>query len=261
MVLWLLPPDPTALVLVVAGAALIVVFVSAATIGTRLLGKASGFRAATWELTEFVRWSLLTTGIGTIGRQVDILLLSSRTELAEVGIFSGGMIFSVIPDMFGMYLSVILSPRILRYLQEGTFFAFFRRVQRALFIGAAMAMVFGLLGVELVRQYLLPEQYERSAYVLAILLPGSLAGTVSFPLAIAFIMFARPSFLFKLELIILPLTLVFYLIAIDHYGAIGAASVTSISRLLKAFIVGAVAWRWAQNSSMATVTKTLSDKS
>jgi len=261
LVLWLLPPNPTALILVVASAALIVFFVSATTIGQKMFHSAPGLGKASWELTEFVRWSLLTSGIGTLGRQVDVFLLSSRTDLAEVGIFSGGMIFSVIPDMFGMYLCVILSPRIMRYLQEGTFFQFFRRVQQALLVGAVVALVFGLLGVEFVRQYLLPSQYERSAYVLAILWPGSLAVMVSFPLAITFIMFVRPTFLFKLELIILPLTVIFYLVAIDRYGAIGAAWVTTISRLLKSIIIGVVAWRLARNTSLTNVTDTLSDKS
>jgi O-antigen/teichoic acid export membrane protein len=248
LVLLLLPPNPVAIILVVALAPWIVFVISGTTIAGSLSQHSPGLKQAAREVADFVRWPLLTMGVATFGRQVDIWLLGSRASMSEVGIFSGGQVLSAIPDMLGMYLSVVLSPRIMRYLRDGTFCGFFRRVQRTLLIGAGAALIVGLLGVDLVRQYVLPEQYARSALVFAVLWPGALAGTVSFPLAIAFVMFVRPSFLFRLELVILPLTVVAYLVAIDRYGAVGAAWVTTVSRVTKAVIVGVLASRLAQNA-------------
>jgi O-antigen/teichoic acid export membrane protein len=118
-------------------------------------------------------------------------------------------------------------------------------------------LIVGLSGLDLIRQYVLPERYARSTGVFAILLPGALASTVSFPLSIAFVMFVRPSFLFKLELIILPITVVFYLMIIDPFGAVGAAWVTTVTRLVKAVILGYVAWRLARESHQVFSTDSL----
>lgn len=249
LVLGMLPPSPMAILGVVAFASLVVFAGGLFSIGKRIVTPYPGFWCELRHLVTFVRWSLLTSGIGTLGRYIDLLLLSLRSDMAEVGIFSGGQTLAAIPEMLGMYLSVIFSPRIMRTLRDGTFTPFFRRVQVTLLGIAVIGVVVGLLGMGLVRTYVLPAEYARSVTVLAILWPGVLAATVNFPLVLAFVLFVRPSFLFKLESIILPVTILFYLLVIDRYGAIGAAWVTTVSRFVRAVIVGVVAWRWALRAS------------
>jgi len=59
----------------------------------------------------------------------------------------------------------------------------------------------------------------------------------------------RPRFLFSMELLASPLLILLYYYTIPAYGAVGAAWVTSASRLIKAEIAQGVAWKSTQNLS------------
>jgi len=58
-------------------------------------------------------------------------------------------------------------------------------------------------------------------------------------------MFMRPRLLLTVDLVTAPVLLVAYVLAIREYGAVGAAWVTSVSRLCKAGLAQLVAWRLA----------------
>jgi hypothetical protein len=69
--------------------------------------------------------------------------------------------------------------------------------------------------------------------VALVLLPAGLAAFVNFPWTVSFLLFLRPRFLLKFDLIALPVLAVSYLIAVRTYGAAGAAGVTTAYALIK----------------------------
>jgi hypothetical protein len=80
-----------------------------------------------------------------------------------------------------------------------------------------------------------------------VLLPGALAALVSFPLTYTLLMFARPRFLFLMDACTAPILLIVYYWVVPAYGPVGAAFVTSASRVGKAGIAQAVAWWTVKN--------------
>ena len=215
-------------------------------LGRRLLFERSGERGVARELLGFVRWFLLTFCVTTLVSKLDILLLPILTgDLDEVGIFGGALVLTLIPELLGVYASVVLTPRIMPAFRDGRFPAFFQKYQAvATSVGVALFMaVWASMGF--LKAHVLPESFERSALLILILMPGALGAMTSFPVAIPFLMFVRPRFFLALECVLLAPTLVLYYFAIRHYGALGAAWVTTGSRTLKALIAQYMAWHWA----------------
>lgn len=202
------------------------------------------------ELLGAVHWSLLTFGLGTLSSRLDIVLLTMQATMTHVGLFSGAQTFALIPELLGTYLGVVLSPRIMPLYQAGRFFPFFRRFQLASFGACGVCYVLAWLSMERVAPWLLPATFAPSAKLILVLLPGALAGLATFPLTIAFLMFVRPKFLVAMECVAAPLVVLLYLYAIQQHGALGAAWVTSGSRVLKAALAQAVAWKWARRTPM-----------
>jgi|GEM_PF-5368784 len=85
--------------------------------------------AAFKELLGYVKWYLITFAAGAIISRFDLIMLTSRAGIDEVGIFSGAHAYALIPEVFGTYLTVVLSPRIVPLCQQQKFFGFFRGVQ------------------------------------------------------------------------------------------------------------------------------------
>jgi O-antigen/teichoic acid export membrane protein len=216
--------------------------------GKKFLGQGSASFQAASELLDFVKWPLLIFSLAALLSRVDMFLLTLLSDMREVGIFSGGQAFAVIPDLVGSYLAVVLSPRIIPYCREGRFFAFFWRFQLASLIGCVVIYLAVMLSLETILSPLLPASFAPSVHVLMILLPGALIGLVMFPLVISFLMFIRPKFLFTMDCISAPVIILLYLYAIPRYGAVGAAWVTSVSRLSRGIIAHIVAWKWARRT-------------
>ena len=205
-------------------------------------------RQAAVELLGFVKWFLLTFAVTSTVARLDVFLITFLTDIHEVGIFSGGYIFTLIPELLGSYMAVVLSPRVMPYLREGRFCSFFQKFQSACIVGAIGIYIAALCMMGWIGQYLLPEDFARSSHIILILLPGALAAMITFPLTISFLMFVRPNFLLKLEIATLPFMAVAYGWAIPTHGAVGAAMVTSGFRVFKAAVSQRVAWKLARQA-------------
>jgi len=214
----------------------------------KFLGQGSASVRAAGELLGFVKWSLLIFSLAALISRLDIFLLTIQADMREVGIFSGGQAFAVIPDLIGGYLAVVLNPRIIPYCREGRFFAFFWRFQLASLVGCVVIYLTVILSMETTLSRLLPASFALSADVFLILLLGALSGLVMFPLVISFLMFVRPKFLFTMDCISAPIVIILYFYAIQHHGAVGAAWVTSASRIIRGVIAHVAAWKWARRA-------------
>ena len=239
----LLEPNPAYLLMVLVAAPAIAFVAGIATVGRSLLRVEPGILSESAELMSVVKWTLVTFCVTTVAAKIDLMLLSTWSTMESVGIFSAGQLLTMIPELLGMYLAVVVSPRIMPAIRDGTFGAMFRRFQTAAVVVAVVALVLGLASLGVIREYFLPDEYRRSAKILAILLPGALFSMVNFPLVVPTLMFVRPSALFKIELTLLPPLIILYYLGINHYGAEGAAVVTTCGRTLKAVVQSIAAWR------------------
>lgn len=251
--MWL-RPTPAVLLAAVAVAPLLVFLWGAWREGILSARQNLGYRGALDEFIPVVKWFLVTFGFSALLSRVDIFLLTWFSDIEQVGIFSAAMVFAMIPELLGTYLAVVFGPRIMPYFRDGRFKRLYRRVQSGC-LGIALTLyTLAFVGVGDVAPYLFPASFAASASVLMILLLGTLAAMAAFPLAIPFVMFVRPKFIFYLDLASAPLLAVAYFFAIKAHGAIGAAWVTALSRLIKLGIVQFMAWKWSGgNSSMEAV--------
>jgi len=203
----------------------------------KLIGSFAGQLKVAGELFGYIKWYLLTFAIAALISRMDIFLLSGFSDLADVGIFSGGYVYAMIPELFGAYLAIILNPRIMPLYTSGDFFSFYKKIQSILWLTSIGGFVILLLTMQFIAPILLPDSFAGSVDIMLGLFVGTLAGMAIFPVTITFIMFVRPRFILWLDLITLPVLLLFYMKYIPEYGAVGAAWVSGISRLLKSIIV------------------------
>jgi O-antigen/teichoic acid export membrane protein len=238
-------PGPGAVLAFVAAGPAAACVLAASTFGDFVWARFPDQRDATRELFRYVKWALLTYGVSTLVSRLDLILLSVLADISRVGVFSAGQTFTLIAELFGSYAAVVLGPRVVPLIRSGRFTAFFRRAQSA---GVALAVITYLVwlgGREVFRTAVLPAAYARSADVITALLPGALAAMIFFPLVNPLVMFARPRFILTVECVTLPVVVPLYVYAIGAHGPLGAAWVTSGSRLVKLTLYGVMAWRWS----------------
>ncbi len=223
--------------------------------GRVVLASAFPERKLLLELLHYVKWFLLTFSVAALVARIDVFLVSTWSSVHEAGIFSAGQTFAIIPQLIGTYLAVVLSPRVMPYMQQGVLMSFFRRFQTVMIASAILVYVAAALTLPQLGPWLLPAKFVAAQRVILFLLPGTLAGFVTFPLTITVVMFLRPQFLVAMDCIALPIALVLYHRYIPAYGAVGAACVTSAICVIKAATAQAVAWssvRPAAEHSVAT---------
>ncbi len=195
--------------------------------------------AMTRQMFGQARWYLLTFGIGTLVARGDLWLVAHYTNMHTAGMYSAAQLLALIPPMIGTYLSVVVSPRIMPLFNSGRLLAFTGRVQSSLLLLSVAGYV---LALTLLPRFssLLPPKFHEALPVLLILLPGSLAGFVCFPLTLTTLMFLRPRFLVFLDAATVPIILVAYSLLVPRFGVIGAAWISSSVALGRALTVQVV---------------------
>jgi O-antigen/teichoic acid export membrane protein len=119
----------------------------------------------------------------------------------------------------------------------------------ALTIVAVGAYVAALLLWDDIAARFLPNRYREASELLMILLPGTLAGMVTAPLALPFVLFVKKRLIFTMDLWLLPFLLILYYFLIDTRGALGAAIVVTTGHLLRSLLVLFVAWRLSRRDN------------
>lgn len=196
-------------------------------------------------LLRTLRWIFATFAVSSMLARVDLLLLARWSTIDQVGVFAAAQVYAQIPELLGLCLAVVFSPRLAAASAEGRLPELMRHVSGG---ALALAGVFALAGLAL--QHFaapwLPPGYAASATAFLPLMVGALAGMVAMPLVVPYIMFTRPGFILSYDLLTLPLLLLAYRYAIIADGALGAAWVSGASRTLKALTLHGCAWHWAR---------------
>lgn len=199
------------------------------------------------RVADVSKWFLMTFGLSVLLNRLDLFLLAELSTITEVGIYSGGQVYAIIPEMLGSLLSVVFVPRIYAYWRDGRLEHLGRSV---LYIGAGfatLALAAAWAGRPLLA-LIFPPAFLASTEVFLILLPGTLAGMIAFPLVIPFLMFARPRAIFMLDLLTLPLVAALYGWLIASHGAVGAAWAATATRLTKVAVMHMLAWQALRRS-------------
>jgi O-antigen/teichoic acid export membrane protein len=227
---------PTYVMVVYFVAPLTLVLLWAIRNGREILSNAVFSFAMTRQMFGQARWYLLTFGIGTLVARGDLWLVAHYTNMHTAGMYSAAQLLALIPPMIGTYLSVVVSPRIMPLFNSGKLLAFTGRVQSSLLLLSLVGYVMALM---LLPRFsgLLPPKFHEALPVLFILLPGSLAGFVCFPLTLTTLMFLRPRFLVFLDAATVPIILVAYSLLVPRFGVIGAAWISSSVAMGRALIV------------------------
>jgi O-antigen/teichoic acid export membrane protein len=196
------------------------------------------------ELLLSLRWMLATFALSALYVRVDLLALTQWSTIEQVGLFAAAQVFAFVPELFGMWVAVVFSPRVMPCHADGSLRTLMRRVQG----GIGALAVATALGVWLLLNWLpgwVPPAFASATDILWPLLLGALAGMVALPVTVPFVMFSRPGFILAYDLLTLPLLLLAYYWAIPQFGAVGAAWVSAVGRIIKSVALQLCAWAWA----------------
>jgi O-antigen/teichoic acid export membrane protein len=189
---------------------------------------------------------LASVGVSSIVSRLDVFLLALRSNPVQLGLYSAALTIATIPEILGAYLSPVFLPRILPACKAGTFRGLFRRFHLATYavLGALLVLAFGA-GKQLL-SLLLPVTYQPSIMMVLILIPGTLAVASFFPLTLNFLLMLRPRIFLIVDSVAAPIVAAAYFFLVPAHGALAAAWITCVHRLVKAAIVQSRAYALAR---------------
>ncbi len=189
------------------------------------------------DLWRQVRVYAATTALGSTVSRIDVFFVTAVAGAAQAGVFSAAYAFAMIPQLIGMYMSVVFTPRIMPMWASRRLGPVYRRFQILLALICVAAFVGVNLGFRPVANLILPASFSQSTDVFVILLPAALCSLLNFPWTVSFLLFTRPQILLLLDLAALPVLVPTYIWAVGSSGAIGAAWVTTVYALVKTVIM------------------------
>jgi O-antigen/teichoic acid export membrane protein len=185
----------------------------------------------TADLTEYAKMIFLISIAVVVSTEVDTLMLGLLHNTSEVGVYAGAKQLVIYLPQISIAISLGTMPPFARLNEDN------KRHLRLLFRNLLLlnALIFGLLGICLfiLADWFVPfalgEEYQRGSIVLKLLIP--------FLIAASFVPFVDGFLDYQGKvrrrtvnyLIALVLNIVLNLILIPKYGALGAASATSLS--------------------------------
>ncbi len=182
---------------------------------------------AVGQLLATVKWYLATVVVGSVIGRMDVFWVSALAGVEEAGVYGAAQLFALLPQLVGIYLAAVFSPRVLPMWQKGELQPIYSAFQRGLTAAAFGIFLCAAIALSTIGAWLLPPAYREAAPVILLLLPAGLAAFVAFPWAIPFLLFARPKLLLTVDCLALPLLALAYYLTIPRFGIRGAAIVTS----------------------------------
>lgn len=207
----------------------------------------------THDLLSYTRWFVGTFALAALISRMDLFLLARWGSLREAGVFAAGQGVAWIPQLIGTYLAIVIGPRVMPAWGERRLFPLMRRFQLGLGAIAVAAYMLAMVGMRWLGPFVFPVAFFHSGAVMQALLPGAMAGFLTFPLVLTTLMFLRPRFLFLMDCITLLPLLGLYFLIIPRFGAVGAAWVTTVANVTRATIAQVAAWRCARENVSAGI--------
>ncbi len=185
------------------------------------------------EVLGLAKWYFGAAAAGSTTSRMDILLVSAVAGTAQAGVYSSAQTVVLPLQLLGMYMGVVLAPRIIPLWESGRLASIYWPAQGALAGISILIYALAFLTTGWAVATLLPATFAGAAAIILWLLPSALAAFVNFPWTVSFLMFAHPRLLLLFDLCALPVLFLIYRFCISSYGPMGAAAVTSAFALLK----------------------------
>jgi O-antigen/teichoic acid export membrane protein len=180
-----------------------------------------------------LRLYLGTVVVGSVIGRMDLFLVSSLGRVSDAGLYAAAQLFALLPQLLGIYMAAVFSPRVLPLWRKGEFAGVYGKFQVALLGLAGVAYLAAVFLVNAGGGWLLPAAYQPARTLILYLLPAGLAAMVAFPWAIPFLLYTRAKTLLALDCLLLPVLACGYAVLIPRYGAQGAALLTSGAMVLR----------------------------
>ena len=193
------------------------------------------------QIFDLIKSYLPTAAVGSITTRIDLFFVSSLLGVGQAGVFAAAQTLILAPQLVGMYMGVVFAPRIMPLFQAGELRAVYNRFQKYTMVVCCGTYLAGLAMTTKLIAVALPASFQNATPVAIILLPVGLAAVVNFPWTVSFLMFMRPQFLLKFDLVGLPILAVLYSLVVPAYGLPGAAYVTTGYALIKTIALQKVA--------------------
>lgn len=190
-----------------------------------------------------VRWYMPTLALGAVVARLDLLALGALVPPGALGAYAAAATLAAVPDMLGMYLSIVLMPRIVARARDGVLRPFLVRTQAALCVAALLGGAAAAAFLASPLAGTMPGSLGAALPLFAILVPGGLVAMTTVPLALPFVMLVRRRFLLGIDLVVAPLALLAFVLVVPQAGTGGAACVALAVTLVRSLTVQAMAWR------------------
>ena len=199
--------------------------------------------SAAGALGHHLRWYAPTIALGaTIGR-LDMLAIGWFAAAPAIGVYGAAGNIAAIPELIGAYLGTGVLPTLVARVQNGRGRPFLVMCHTILLGIAIMAYAVAWLFAAPVLAAVAPPGYIEAVPLLLILLVGTLAGMMTTPLALPLVMLVKKDFLLRVDMVVAPLALVGYWLAIPAHGVFGAAWVAAAAHVVRSAAVHVMAWR------------------
>jgi O-antigen/teichoic acid export membrane protein len=231
-----------------------VILISLAGPALRLMSAGVWTDRAAWRAAVgFSAVAAATCSVGAIVARLDVIILAIASSPADVGLFGLASMAALMPALLGAYIAPALTPNIVPLARRGAFLPFFARIQTALIALAVVIVAASVMVLPSAVAWGLPVSYRPVTRVVEVMILSGVAGLVTFPMTLHFLLFFRPRFYVLMDLASLPLLIPAYSWAARHHGALGVAWVTAASNVIKAAIAQAAAVRLARALTPAGV--------
>jgi O-antigen/teichoic acid export membrane protein len=195
----------------------------------------------TVQILHYGKWLAAATTMTALYERLDIFLLAWLRGRAAVGPYAGALALAMVPDFLNSCIQTVLGPKVAPAAAAGKF----RLLQRqylsiAIPLGALAAVGALLAGGPIIRM-VLSTRFSDSVGLFKILVLSTLFNLIFTPLPTALVSFIAPRKMTTVAAIGLMLVAGGGLLVIPHFGAIGAAVVILVARV----IVGAMIVIWA----------------
>jgi O-antigen/teichoic acid export membrane protein len=202
-------------------------------------GKGAG--QAFGSVWRFGRWVWVTNVLGTVRFRLNAILLVKLATLTEVGLYAYGDKLASVLSLVSTTMTTVYVPRASHLLTRDEFRKLLRRTYRLLAWFIPLAVVLPLAARPLIRLH--KPEYLDAAPLFAILFVSILFTIAALPARTVLYSIHRPQVETTVQAIALGVTLIFGILLIRAWGALGAAVAMLIQRSLSATMLMGYVYR------------------
>lgn len=188
------------------------------------------------SLFGLFKWYAGGAAAGSMTSRMDIFLVSALAGSLQTGLFAAAQTLTIPFQMLGMYMGVVLAPRIMPLWEKGKLLPVYSSFQASVIALCLVCYIAALATAHTVPAWLLPASFKGTTLTVILLLPAYLTALVNFPWTVSFLMFTHPRFLMIFDTCALFVLGILYWKCIVRYGAAGAAAVTSLYAIVKTVV-------------------------